>query len=308
MARPRWTAFVVGLALLVTSTPASLGTAPQPDPGSPSAALTALAATHGVEPDPATAEQVRALDELPDPAAGALADVFTAYEALLTAEEDIEAHQQALTEAARELAEVWREQAPASPLEEPIEIGSFAVVDVAGNDDRYPDGENRWLVVDVGGNDTYRNNAGGASLNHAAVAALVDLAGDDGYGTEWTGPGYGDNGGAVDAVGFLYDAEGDDEYRGGATLGSNGAGYFGHGRLVDDGGDDLYQSARTWCPFSCVNGGAWFGSGLLWDGGGTDTYRTDGYYYGSGGESQDETIVPKGTVGAQIDREGSTVP
>jgi hypothetical protein len=295
MSPPRATSLVLATALILVGLSGSL-TAPDAAPASPAATLTGIADSYDVELDATTAAQVQALEGLPADHAEALADVLAAFEAMRTAEDDIEQRQRSLTVAARTLAATWQDPELPDPLTDPIEIGDVAVLDLAGRATTYT--VNRALIVDVGGSDTYRNNAGGANRNHEPVAAVVDLAGDDGYGSHWSGPDFGDNGGGIFGVGFLYDAAGDDEYRGGATLASNGGAFFGHGRLVDDAGDDLYLSARTWCDV-CVNGGAWLSSGLLWDRGGTDTYGTHAYYGGS--LSQDETVDPKGSRGSQLD-------
>lgn len=57
------------------------------------------------------------------------------------------------------------------------------------------------LIVDVGGNDTYTNNAGGVN---GGAAAVIDLGGDDRYaGNRASGA----NGGGSAGAGFLFDAE-----------------------------------------------------------------------------------------------------
>lgn len=107
------------------------------------------------------------------------------------------------------------------------------------------------LSLDVGGDDTYRNNAGGngvlvvPGVTHECVssmtlpaAALVDVAGDDRYVGERN---CGSNGGGFFGAGFLADLEGDDVYRAGSA-GVNGGGNHGAGFLLDASGDDVYGS------------------------------------------------------------------
>jgi hypothetical protein len=183
------------------------------------------------------------------------------------------------------------------------------------------------LLIDVGGDDRYTNNAGGSS---GIPAALIDLAGNDSYSPS-SGRG-GTNGGASGGAGFLYDGDGQDVYSA-ANTGTNGGGYFfglgflldrgsgndrytagqggtngggsslGEGVLIDMGGSDSYTAT-----YFGVNGGADSGvRGLLLDAGGTDTYSDKERCTGSG---IDRTVVPKGgelPSGAQIDQ-GSSRP
>ena len=103
--------------------------------------------------------------------------------------------------------------------------------------------EDAEMLVDVGGNDSYRNNAGG-TRGILPAALLVDLGGDDRY-------------------------EGD--------FAVQGAGFLGVGALVDVRGDDIYQAAA----FS--QGAAWCGSALFLDLQGADEYRGDFFVQGAAG-------------------------
>lgn len=165
------------------------------------------------------------------------------------------------------------------------------------------------LEVDLGGADTYRNNAGGslspevhgpfADLAVGPSALAVDRAGDDTYecsveeggcngggrgaagalfdlggNDSYHGEGFfaGVNGGASDwGQGLLYDAAGDDEMTGVVGHGgiNGGASFGGAGLLVDGGGDDLHEGTVRF--FGGVNGGANDGIGVLADLGGADT-------------------------------------
>lgn len=171
------------------------------------------------------------------------------------------------------------------------------------------------LLVDVGGQDLYWNNAGGnygpdevgCSLpSERPAAALVDLSGEDVYepasegcgvigggaggsgllvdgggNDTYTGGSHGVNGGATRAgTGLLVDAGGNDTYTA-RCCGVNGAGAFtGVGGLLDGGGDDRYIQ-RFDC-FAANGGGSYRGVGFLADAGGSDVYR-DGCGYGSNG-------------------------
>lgn len=163
----------------------------------------------------------------------------------------------------------------------------------------------RTLMVDGAGDDTYTSGGplasgqpggGNGGAIGGAIATLVDAAGNDAYRS--SGPGQ--NGGAVtSSLALLVDGSGDDFYeadqrpglafdRGGTNGGASRA---GHGHLVDVSGNDVYRSEGR-----ATNGGVQFtGTGLLLDGRGTDAYGPPET------AAADQTIVPKGVAGAQID-------
>jgi hypothetical protein len=144
------------------------------------------------------------------------------------------------------------------------------------------------LVVDVGGDDLYLNNAGGSNVDPLALrcpnlpgtgsfatgaAALLDLAGGDRYES---GRSCGINGGGRLGAGFLYDAGGSDSYRAGSG-GTNGGGWAGLGFLHDAGdGQDAYLGWTTQTQVLGVwgvnGGGMGHGEGFLLDEGGPDSY------------------------------------
>lgn len=166
------------------------------------------------------------------------------------------------------------------------------------------------LLLDGGGEDTFRNNAGGSNLggpgncpaasllSDTGAAALASLGGaDDTYGDpEESFPrGCGVNGGGYLGSGLLVDAGGNDAYFAGGggtngaahqgvgflldlagndtytgTVAANGAGSNGLGTLLDLAGDDGYDAGST-----ASNGGAASGSGFLVDAGGRDTFDAD---------------------------------
>ncbi len=148
------------------------------------------------------------------------------------------------------------------------------------------------LIVDVGGNDFYVNNAGGApvgrTLSHSAgpftvevpvvstVAALIDVRGDDRYGDPLNpSKKLGVNGGAsglflVQPAGFLFDGAGNDRYVGGSYGSTGGGSAGGYGHLVDVSGADSYTGGSG---AGSTGGGHLFGVGLLVDGDGRDSFR-----------------------------------
>ncbi|MBI4260969.1 MAG: carboxypeptidase regulatory-like domain-containing protein [Actinobacteria bacterium] len=243
-------------------------------------------------------------------AAARLADGATDEEAAAV----VAARDALLVSAVTLLAAVQAAPTPVAGAAAPSPCGP----DLAGVDSTYS--VDCTLIVDVGGDDTYSNNAGGA---HGGAAAVIDLSGNDRYGGTRSS---GANGGAVAGAGFLFDAAGNDTYSAG-TNGTNGGSYFfgvgflldgagndrytaghngtngggasvGQGTLIDLGGDDTYSAGRTG-----VNGGSdGTGRGLLVDAGGTDSYADLEACTGSG---TDRSVAPKALVGAQLD---STAP
>ncbi|MDR3233421.1 MAG: hypothetical protein LBT46_07145 [Planctomycetaceae bacterium] len=113
-------------------------------------------------------------------------------------------------------------------------------------------------VIDLGGNDTYRE--GTCNLDRP-VFAIIDLHGNDTY----TGSKPGIQGGSVLGVSILIDAEGDDTYN--AVDLAQGSTIGGAGILIDLAGSDKYKALRR------VQGHALFGLGMLIDKGGNDDYR-----------------------------------
>lgn len=299
-----------------------------------------LATTVGLELTPEDRAQLAGLDDLPPATAQALADLLVAFQALhleagatlgdvdpavlaplveqaratgLTADQGWQAigvdpgllldRRAAVLHAGAELDQAIAAHGTGQGPDR-IDLAPALVLDLAGTSDTYT--EDAALVVDVGGDDTYHTNAGGAgvyALNGQAsmlpAAALFDLGGQDGYGDAQVPAddrrGQGANGGAMLGVGLLVDTGGDDTYaayadgvNGGAFAGigllldtdgqdrylaegwgANGGGYpAGIGQLVDLAGSDTYQGT-----YEAVNGGSLGGTGLLWDVRGDDSYE-----------------------------------
>ena len=139
------------------------------------------------------------------------------------------------------------------------------------------------LVIDVGGDDTYRGRIAAASDMEQGNRVVIDLAGQDTYYASPLGLATGRLG-----VGLLIDREGDDKYH--LSAGSGGVGLAGLGLLIDWAGNDQYRGAKL------TQGSAIGGLGLLLDGGGNDEYTSFGYAIGFGG--------PLG-VGAVVDVAGA---
>ncbi len=126
------------------------------------------------------------------------------------------------------------------------------------------------LLVDLGGNNIYTNNAGGYMNPEHGISLLIDLAGNDLYKNMNPGA----VGSAMLGVGMLFDFDGNDVYQSGAL--SQGAAFGGVGFLYDEGGNDAYH-ADVFCQ-----GAAAFGVGMAVSLGGDDTYICNGFGQGFG--------------------------
>lgn len=137
------------------------------------------------------------------------------------------------------------------------------------------------IIIDLGGDDLYYNNAG-ASRPGIPCALLVDFAGDDAYqATENYAQGTG-----VMGVGMLLDFSGDDSYVG--LRWCQGSGCMGVGSLVDSEGNDVYRA------HAYAQGVGLWGAGLCVDEAGADRYESHSLSQGVGmtcgvGMLRDET-------------------
>ncbi|MCC6747553.1 MAG: hypothetical protein IT371_07850 [Deltaproteobacteria bacterium] len=153
------------------------------------------------------------------------------------------------------------------------------------------------LLLDTGGDDTYRIPAGANVSVKNPVSVVIDLAGKDTYGyveapspldgtrlpsDSWgrakpSDPSQGDGpislsedarqGAGRLGIGLLFDLGGKADRYSSLRM-SQGFGALGVGVLYDDGGDDVYRGEAA------VQGAGMFGIGLLLDGGGDDRYET----------------------------------
>lgn len=124
--------------------------------------------------------------------------------------------------------------------------------------------EDAALILDLGGDDVYLNNAGGTrpGMN---VSLVVDWEGNDIYLSK-------DNfsqGSGVLGGGFLIDLSGKDAFN--SLDGSQGAGLFGIGLLYHKGGNSSFNSR------SFSQGVGQMGIGCLWNGSGDDVYISSEY-------------------------------
>ena len=158
------------------------------------------------------------------------------------------------------------------------------VVGGAGPDTH--DARDTFLLVDLGGDDTYHGPAGATSSVRVPVAVCLDMAGNDRYvNTDRLMPAHG---AAVFGAGVLLDVAGDDRYE--SRYLSQGAGLFGTGLLADLAGDDHYTMEVA------GQGAGLFGVGMLVDRDGCDSYHLHGDGQGYGGVG--------GGVGSLVDAAG----
>ncbi|PKN55452.1 MAG: hypothetical protein CVU56_21250 [Deltaproteobacteria bacterium HGW-Deltaproteobacteria-14] len=160
-----------------------------------------------------------------------------------------------------------REDVAAAAIPTPI---GWLRVGGAGPDTWPADLGETWLLVDVGGDDTYLFDVGANTEPSRGVNVAVDLGGDDVY----TYP----EAAATEALPAVLPADADGRYAGDASYGPvtlsrhgrQGSGRHGIGMLLDlGGGADTYRS------LSQSQGYAHLGVGVLYDDGGADTYASE---------------------------------
>jgi hypothetical protein len=266
-----------------------------PHHASPSQALAALAARHGVVPSADQAAGLARLDALPEPVRSALTGVVDAFVAFEQANQDAFGHADAqrlhdlhrallqgvsapaagrLREAGVDLAPVFparsallaasaalRDALAAHPLaasDDPaVAVPPVVSIDLGTTSNTYPAAGPFALLVDGGGDDVYLNNAGGSNLDSDGDCTNLET---------------------IPAAALLDLGSGADQYGSVATTcsnGANGGGFLGSGFLADEGGADAYTASAA-SEFG-LNGGGAAGTGFLLDAGrGADTYAGGG--------------------------------
>ena len=149
-----------------------------------------------------------------------------------------------------------------------------AIIIDLGGDDQYlnnaggtrPGKINAAIVIDVSGNDTYKGQDFCQGCGYLGVGALVDLQGNDTY----TGRNF-CQGSALGGFGFLYDGAGDDTYT--ADFGAQSAAIFGYSILSERSGNDSYK-----CSMLGQAGVSTMGVAILAEAAGNDTYQGGGKY------------------------------
>lgn len=125
------------------------------------------------------------------------------------------------------------------------------------------------LILDIGGDDIYLNNAGGTRLG-IPVSVVIDWDGDDHYLTK---EGFSQGAGVLGG-GFLIDLGGKDIFS--THNGGQGMGFFGVGILINKGKESILKAGRY------AQGIGAFGIGILLNRDGGTTYQSTGYGQGLG--------------------------
>ncbi len=145
---------------------------------------------------------------------------------------------------------------------------------IAGRGDDWHRSGSTAVLIDLGGDDFYSDEASTTvaadATAGAGVSLLVDLAGDDAYSSTHDGA----QACGLLGVGILADLGGNDSYLG--LRWAQGVGLCGVGILLDTGGDDRYRA------LALAQGCAAWGMGLLLDLAGTDSYRGHRFAQGVG--------------------------
>ncbi|HEV8361736.1 MAG TPA: hypothetical protein VGR28_14900, partial [Candidatus Thermoplasmatota archaeon] len=240
-------------------------------------ALLDLLAAEGRAPSPSELLQLKALADVPSDLAGALArlaraalDAHRLAQAAYAGEGvdwglALRAHRLKL--AAVEATLPALERAAQRPPGGSFEVCGAVELDLTGADSNWTC--DVLLLVDLGGDDHYANNAGGTYQNDGSMLA-IDVAGDDLYDGHAAAH-HGKAGGAFRGLGMLLDLAGDDTYNytTGEGAGVTGGGNtLGIGLLADLGGTDVLNT--TGDMHSALNGGSWGGLGQLLLRGGDD--------------------------------------
>ena len=155
----------------------------------------------------------------------------------------------------------------------PTPIGDIVIS--GRENDIYPKKLKPYIIIDLGGNDSYFTGASNLSARNG-VSIIIDLGGNDLYVNEDKETS--SFAGAILGYSFLLDLDGDDIYRGQNI--TQGAGVFGVGVLYDAGGNDSLFS------YTASQGAGFFGLGILANLGGSDYYycfqQAQGYGYVKG--------------------------
>jgi hypothetical protein len=144
---------------------------------------------------------------------------------------------------------------------------------LAGTGDDEHDATDTAIVIDLGGNDTYKGGVGATTSLDIPISIAIDLAGNDTYKS--VGEKSISQGSGIFGAGILLDLAGDDTYE--ASKGSQGYGLFGLGLLADYAGNDKYTLGYS------GQGAGYFGIGLHLDATGDDTFYLLGDGQGFGG-------------------------
>ena len=143
-------------------------------------------------------------------------------------------------------------------IKQGIQIGTF-------ENDTYTN-KNVWMIIDPGGDDTYENLSGYASIGiNQPLKIIIDFDGNDSYKNDYS---FGTACG-IFGISVIIDKKGDDIYKNGAV--AQGTGLAGAGILIDNEGSDFYSA------YNYSQGAGFFGLGALIDNEGSDNYKVSSY-------------------------------
>jgi len=299
----------------------------------PALEITELATRFGMQLTPLQLGQVASLRRLDGDLQAALADTIGAFTGFKIAASagtfaDVVAARGVLLDSVVRLEAFGGADVEHSGICAPLDLTPVLLLDVTGCDNVY---DSDWvaLSIDFGGDDVYRNNAGGVSTYdgrgaptlRGPAAATIDLDGDDLYEQDWK-PWYfvATNGSALFGSGFLLDAAGNDTYIGGngSAVAHMDLGPFiiptpslrpvSSGFLMDVGGDDFYLGCNGCAAAFSHSFPAGVARALLFDAGGFDSYQSGSPRYP--GETRTEcTDAPKnsGPPNGDFDERGAAV-
>lgn len=136
------------------------------------------------------------------------------------------------------------------------------------------------IIIDLGGDDLYTNNAGATTYDmekdiiktiRSPLGAIIDINGNDRYISNR----FASLGSGFLGLGLLLDLKGNDSYSGDQL--TEGSSLLGIGYLIDLDGNDTYISQEL------GQGAAIFGAGMLLDNNGNDFYSGAQFVQGFGG-------------------------
>ena len=157
------------------------------------------------------------------------------------------------------------------PIHQIVTSAGTILIGGAGNNtynlDGFQGADDFVCIIDLGGNDTYRE---GTCTPNRPVFVIIDLDGHDNYIA--TKPGV--QGGSLLGISMLIDCAGNDNYK--ASDVAQGSTIGGAGILIDKGGSDKYHALRR------AQGQAFGGIGMLIDQGGDDSYHAAMWAQGFG--------------------------
>lgn len=150
-------------------------------------------------------------------------------------------------------------------LEKETDLGLLVI----GSSNKNTYNTNIAFLIDLAGDDIYKNNAGG-TFDDTFISYLIDFSGNDIYSSHKPFS----QGASQLGYGLLIDSDGNDHYQ--ADTLSQGSTICGVAYLIDEHGNDIYNSLNY------SQGFALYGQGTLLDFSGNDSYNASLFSQGVG--------------------------